>query len=860
MHRTALALTLLALLASPAAAASGPRVLGHWRFEATPGAAADGGTVPSSTGRRSPSGSVAAEGGARVTVSDETPGPFVYDPLSGRAHENRTSLRFEPADDGAAHVTVRLPGGGLESFTLEAFVQPAAGLAGNLPIAVLTGAGDAAAPEAGLVTDREHQYTWLGALWRGPDGKGDRWNVGYYLGSGRLTKETSWRHVALVYDAEARRFTFWLDHFQHGSRDAGAALAWDDAALLVGGRPGAGGKGFAGHVDEVRLTAGVLPRTQFLRARDTPARGVSFESASVVYPEDAGAVDLKRAFGAAGDGRTDDTCAFRDAFRHLPNKVPLKDYTLYVPPGEYLIRDEIRWTRFLFVQGAGPDRTVIRLKDRCPGYGDPEHPKAAVTAAWQDFTPEATGKAGNVIGNYLHGVTIDVGRGNPGVVAFAWHTNNHGSMANVVLRAADGSGWAGLALADNWPGPGLVRDVTIRGFDRGIYSIVGQYSMTFRHLTLEGQRDVGIYNRGQMLWIDGLTSRNRVPVLDASGIVVLVGGRFAGGNPSVPAIRLRGGYGLYRDLAVQGYSSAIHYTDEKKPDAERTVPGPRVDEVVFGKRTSLFDSPETGLDLPRRDPPDAGREPPDRWVNVNDFADRADGDDWAPAVQAAIDAGARTVYFPNRMVCKVRSPVHARRSLVRLVGLASGLDAHKGYDGPVLVYDHPDRRHVLVIDRCRTGRLHHASPAALVIRDASPNYTNEPGAGPLFAEGTQGRYRIREQDAWFWQLNTEFETGQGEARFENRGGRVRIVGMKTEQKGANILTADRGRTELLGGYFYPNSGTGGQPSIIIENAGFSGTWRNYWAKYEPVVRETRGGETRGGGERYQGLFTGYPAR
>lgn len=815
-------------------AASGQEVVGRWRFELGPGPV--------------PEGEVRPKG--KAALAESVAGAYVYDPVTEKSAKNTSSLSL--GEDGRA--VISLDGvGEIRSFTLEAFVRPARDPGAGVPLVMLAGGGGDTV-QAGLHTEHLSRWnqTYLGARFARPGGKPQTWNPGYYLGTGRIRgkDDPGWRHLAMVYDAEAGEMAMWLDHYQVSRKECPAGLDFGGGRLHIGG-PGEGGKSFSGEIDEIRLTRGVLPRTKFLRARADAIEGVAFTSEAVVLPPDSGYIDLKLAFGAVGDGKTDDTEAFRRAFEQLANKVPLREYVLYVPPGKYLISGEIRWTRFLFVQGAGPERTVLKLKDSCEGYTDGDKPRGVVTVAWRDFTPEATGKAGNNIGSYLHDLTIDTGSGNPGAVALAYHSNNHGSVANVVLRSGDGDGWAGLSLADNWPGPCLIRDVTIDGFDRGVYSIVGQYSVTFRDLTLRNQNEVGIHNRNQMLWIDGLRSANRVPAMDANGIVCLVDAELTGGAEDVPAIRLHGGYGLYRDVTVDGYGSAIEL------EGETAAEGPNVEEIVFGKKTSLFDSPGRSLDLPLKDPPKVPREAPDKWVNLLDFAEHKAGDDWGPAVQAAVDSGARTLYVPNKRVLRVRTPVHVRGNVERLFGLYSGIGPHEDYDGPVLIYDHPDPEHVLVVERFHSARLHHASPGTMYVVDTSPQYTNEPGAGELYAEDTLGHYRIREQDAWFWQLNNEYETGDGAARFENHGGRVVIVGMKTEQKGANIMTTGGGLTELLGGYFYANSGTGGRPSIIIEDAGFSGTWRNFWAKYKPVVRETRGRETKGGGERYQGLFTGY---
>lgn len=70
-------------------------------------------------------------------------------------------------------------------------------------------------------------------------------------------------------------------------------------------------------MDEVRVVRGALGPAEFLRARSDSISGVSFVSGQQLAPRDAGCLDVKEHFGAAGDGRTDDTAALNAAFEHL---------------------------------------------------------------------------------------------------------------------------------------------------------------------------------------------------------------------------------------------------------------------------------------------------------------------------------------------------------------------------------------------------------------------------------------------------------------------------------------------------------------------------------------------------------------
>ena len=70
---------------------------------------------------------------------------------------------------------------------------------------------------------------------------------------------------------------------------------------------------------------------------------------------DVGAVrDMKRDFGAKGDGVTDDTAAFLRAIQEAP------DGALFIPRGRYVIQRDLRIERSrLVLRGEGPDKTVL---------------------------------------------------------------------------------------------------------------------------------------------------------------------------------------------------------------------------------------------------------------------------------------------------------------------------------------------------------------------------------------------------------------------------------------------------------------------------------------------------------------------
>ncbi len=146
----------------------------------------------------------------------------------------------------------------------------------------------------------------------------------------------------------------------------------------------------------------------------------------VVFPADAGVVDVRRDFGARGDGRTDDTAALQAALDRYPsgNKI------IYLPTGTYVISDTLRWpvgngggntAKRTILQGQAEQKSILRLGDACPGFTDPAQPKSML---W-------TGKApAQRFRNAVRDLTVDTGKGNPGAIGVQFIANNQETRGN----------------------------------------------------------------------------------------------------------------------------------------------------------------------------------------------------------------------------------------------------------------------------------------------------------------------------------------------------------------------------------------------------------------------------------------------
>jgi hypothetical protein len=236
-----------------------------------------------------------------------------------------------------------------------------------------------------------------------------------------------------------------------------------------------------------------------------------------------------------------------------------------------------------------------------------------------------------------------------------------------------------------------------------------------------------------------------------TAMVALLDSSLKGGAKDVAAVQAEGAF-YAQHIETAGYQSAIRKrlpinekTRELKVD---TIAGPKVNEYIGEEGGAGHGTLAKALRLPLQNPPvvpwgDIHKD----WVNVLKFADRKAGDDWRPAIQAAIDSGAKTVYFPPGRY-EVFDSVHFRGKVDRLFGLDSRIVRGNGTpeSTPAVIFDEPDAKRVVCIERLDIDGLRHKSPGTLVLKNSSPGrYENTAGCGKLFVD--EQPYRSEETAA-----------------------------------------------------------------------------------------------------------------
>ncbi len=550
-----------------------------------------------------------------------------------------------------------------------------------------------------------------------------------------------------------------------------------------------------------------------------------------IPPADSGVLNV-RDFGAKGDGKADDTAAIQTAL----SKALDSHAIVYLPDGVYVVSDTLKWWRpkyapdhtngwgaFLQLQGQSQKGTIIRLAEKCDGFGDPEKPKAVIATGSRGYHGQkgyTIGEGNEAFENHIRDLTVEVGAGNPGAMGIDYQVSNSGAMRNVTIKAAGESGAIGIGLLRRDNGPGTISEVTIEGFDTAIATRQDLCQMNLQRVTLRGQRTVGIRNNDAVLNIHGLKSENAVPAVrnTGSGHLTLIDAELQGtgnaveNNQTPAAIELpdASAVTLLRDVKVTGYAAAILQGGEllkiKSPIKWWAAPADR----VVGQP----------LLLPLESAPEVKLPPMEEWV----FAGKPDGQDDMGKIEAALATGKPVVVLglgrwrvPGSLVV----PGHVKV----ILGLGAEVDALGSPEEPLFVVEGGKAGDVLLIDRLALGAhktvaVSHRDGRTVVMRDllffSGRIYKSEPGVKKLFIDDVAGGgYDFAPGTrVWAEQWDTE-----GPTNTIAKGAVVWALGFKHEGGGLLFTVEPGGQLEAWGGLLYSFGGIKpDQPAIRFNDA------------------------------------------
>ena len=374
---------------------------------------------------------------------------------------------------------------------------------------------------------------------------------------------------------------------------------------------------------------------------------------------------------------------------------------IYFPNGTYLVSDTLTYHKEEFrnicmderhmemngqlrMVGQSKEGVTIRLKDSCPGF---EYGQSRAVVSF------LRGECSNIaMTNAFENITIDIGAGNPGAVGLVFFANNAGGVRNVCIRSSDPDyrGYIGFAILHEKISAGMAQNVEVVGFDYGFLIKPTCHFTTFEHIRCSHQRRYGFMVEQTMVSLYDFYSENTVPAIRAMGInsvVCVVNATCRGGSEIYPAVKQDSGTIMLRNVWAHGYGNVLgSYLGtigmDQNPIREYVSP-------VGGPYTLFPDTLPRSLALPVENPPEYEWEAPEKWVCVKDFGAVGDGEhDDSPAIQAAMNSGARTVYFDSG-VYLMDSPVTIPETVEHVhcmyCSLASGPNLREMREGAAFV-------------------------------------------------------------------------------------------------------------------------------------------------------------------------------
>jgi len=539
------------------------------------------------------------------------------------------------------------------------------------------------------------------------------------------------------------------------------------------------------------------------------------------FPNDAVIDITKPPYNAKPDDGIDDTAVVQQAIRDcVGTRKPI-----FFPAGTYDLSDSLIakdaagvWKPMLTLQGESRLKTILNLHDHAAGFADPRHPKPLIqTASLFEPGDDPAGGGNKAFANYVRDLTIDTGVGNAGAVGIDWAVSNWGAIEDVVIRSGDGEGHAGISMCRRIPGPGLIRNVSVSGFDFGIDLADLQYGITIEHLRLDHQKNAGIHCRDNLLHIRDLQSVNDVPAIITAGansMLVLLDSTFNGSAGD--AMRLEGSHLVVH--AQMNPPASIQVNGKTiAPTETWTNAAP-----MLGRPLSL---PREAM-LPVEDAPSHWYNNPADWCAVG-LRREGESDDTA-AIQRAIDSGKPVVYFPVGRTYYLSDTVVIRGRVRMVVGCGSEISlgaAKKPFgdashlrplfriepvDGEDVTFDN------LFFNAQYPGELlfDNDSSKTLIIRHTG-GWVGSKGFRHAYDNTSRATGKVFIEDAflpgWMFsaqavfarQLNPENpDTESPMPQVLNSGGTLWILGFKTEGPAPFIQTILGGTTNLFGGYNY----------------------------------------------------------
>lgn len=554
----------------------------------------------------------------------------------------------------------------------------------------------------------------------------------------------------------------------------------------------------------IAIIFGIIGSTLFIMSR----AAITDE---ILFPADANITNVKSVpYSAKGDGVTDDTQALRQAitsndaetavFRSSPK-------TVYIPKGTYLITDSIiADNSSVRIVGAGQGQTIIKLKDGASGFNDSNVVKYVLKSGNYNQTADL---ANSGFSNYFQDFTVDVGSNNPGAVGIRHDVANTGAMQRVTVKAGTNSGKYGVSFETS-AGPALVQDVTVEGFEYGVYLDNSNMNvLTFEDLTTRNQRKGGILNDSKNIVLENFVSQNNPKAVETinSFAAVMVMGATLNGQGSGPAINMPvKGFLHVRDVTASSFANLISVGGTAKFVGKTALKEWSTENYRVGNSVKQWteDNDYVSLHLPIKKAPTYTSNDFTKWASVKSFGataglsetDAANNDDDGPAIQRAIDSGAEVIYFPYGFYT-VKTNIVVRGNVKKIDFFFSRIAS----GGKVTISIEAVAGDTVILENVSSQvPFVHKSPDTVVIRNINSTgggiSTDVGATGDLFSEnnGSHAHLDINQPiNVWVRSMD------RTNVDWTNKGGTLWALSTNVESDESHTISTSGAKTEMFGG-------------------------------------------------------------
>lgn len=537
--------------------------------------------------------------------------------------------------------------------------------------------------------------------------------------------------------------------------------------------------------------------------------------------------------------------------------------------------EAVNWRCGPRIEGQNKSKTIIKLKDHIWPDGNcnveatdglPRETCRAVFYTGNNQASDLVGGTGQTaFKNDIWNLTINIGSGNAGAIGIDYQGSNRASIRNVNVISGDGSGRAGIVTGRSnsigaGPGPALVKNVLVQGFDYGIYSVgtSNQVGLTYEYIDLENQHVAGFCARNLPAFVHMVSSHETVPAFIHSGVkgsLVISDASFAGNGSNRSAIEIQnaeknGGVTFLTHIRTTGYRSALATGPGNGPVEGSTITewGWPTPVSVPGATTK---DPKS-LNLLAANTPEYFDSNMADWADVTEYgADKTGHRDSTAGVSAAMSSGKPVVYFPFGNYV-IMDTVYIPKTVRKIEGANSNVYRWKANGRPLFSCINRSGQSVEFRNFSMGGEsvrptFSNSCTGPLVIANVfnAVGYSNTAGAGPVFFEDTAipGSLYFNNETVYARQFDIEGRPG-----ISIMGGTTWILGFTTESGNppCTLLTANRATVEVLGAAHYDASWFRGNDvgysfsntrySLAATTVSFNG--------WNPLVKDMRDGTVR----------------